>query len=101
MENKYSFVSNRIMKNSKDEERGKLLVLVRKGSETAEVDYVCPECGLSAHTETEWIRPFAVKCSKCGFVLKLPRLKDEIKKDKKQAKKQAKKELEKNAGLDA
>ncbi len=101
MERKYRFVSNRLMKNSKNEDKGKLRVMVLNGSGTAQVDYVCPECGFSAHTETEWMRPFAVKCSKCGFMLKLPRLKDEMKKDKKQAKKQAKKELEKNAGLDA
>jgi len=97
MERKYSFVSNRIMKNSKNEDKGKMRVLVPNGSDTAQVDYVCPECGLSKHIETEWIRPFSVKCSKCGFMLKLPKLKDEMKKDKKQAKK----ELEKSAGLEA
>lgn len=97
MESKYRFVSNRVMKNSKDEDKGKMRIMVPNGSDTAQVDYVCPECGLSKHVETEWARPFSVKCSKCGFVLKLPRLKDEIKKEKKQAKK----ELEKSAGLDA
>jgi predicted RNA-binding Zn-ribbon protein involved in translation (DUF1610 family) len=95
MERKYSFVSNRVMKNSKDEDKGKMLVLVPTGSNNALVDYVCPECGLSKHVETEWFRPFSVKCSKCGFLLKLPKLKDEIKKDKNKAKK----ELEKKSGL--
>ena len=95
MENKYSFMTNRTMKNSKDEDKGKMRVLVPAGSHTAQVDYVCPECGCSKHVETEWIRPFSLNCSKCGFVLKLPRLKDEMKKEKKQAKK----ELEKAAGL--
>ena len=95
MESKYRFVSNRVMKNSKGDDKGRMRMLVPKGSETAQVDYVCPECGLSKHIETPWIRPFSVKCSKCGFVLKLPKLKDEIKKEKKQAKK----ELEKAAGL--
>jgi predicted RNA-binding Zn-ribbon protein involved in translation (DUF1610 family) len=86
MESKYRFVSNRVIKNSKNEDKGKMRVLVPNGSETAQVDYVCPECGNSHHEETPWQRPFSLKCSKCGFILKLPRLKDEIKKDKKQAK---------------
>jgi len=95
MERKYSFVSNRVVKNSKDEEKGKMLVMVPTGTETAHVDYVCPECGFTGHAETAWMRPFAVKCGKCGFVMKLPRLKDEIKKEKKKAKA----ELERSAGL--
>jgi ribosomal protein L37AE/L43A len=86
MESKYRFVTNRVVKNSKDEEKGKMRVMVPKGTDTAHVDYVCPECGFSKHDEVPWARPFAVKCSKCGFMLKLPKLKDEIKKDKKKAK---------------
>jgi rubredoxin len=92
---KYKFVSNRVMKNSKGEEKGKMRVMVLSGTETAHIDYVCPECGLGKHEETPWVRPFALKCPKCGFVLKLPKLKDEIKKEKKQAKL----EMEKKAGL--
>ncbi len=95
MERKYSFVSNRVLKNSNGEEKGRMRVLVPTGTETAQVDYVCPECGLSGRIETAWMRPFSFKCGKCGFVLKLPKLKDEIKKDKKQAKAA----LEKNAGI--
>ncbi|MEM5871633.1 MAG: hypothetical protein QW051_02045 [Candidatus Aenigmatarchaeota archaeon] len=80
---KYRFVSNRILKNSKGEEKGKMRVLVLEGSETAQVDYNCPECGFSKHIETKWKRPFSVTCEKCKFVMRLPRLKDEIKREKK------------------
>ena len=86
MESKYRFVSNRVMKNSKGEDTGRMRVLVPNGSETAQVDYTCPECGFSAHIETPWKRPFSISCTKCKFVMRLPRLKDEIKKDKKKEK---------------
>jgi len=87
MERKYRFVSNRILRNKAGEEKGKMRVLIKTGSDTAEVDYSCPECGFSEHRETEWHRPFSVKCGKCEFLMKLPRLKDEIKRDKKKNKK--------------
>ena len=85
MERKHRFVSNRIMKNSKGEETGRMRVLVKVNSDVAETDYQCPECGFEGHTEVEWKRPFAVKCSKCSFLMRLPRLKDEIKREKKKA----------------
>jgi len=87
MERKYRFISNRILKNSKGKETGKMRVVVKVGSDTAEVDYTCPECGFSEHTEKPWKRPFSVKCSKCGFIMRLPRLKDEIKREKRLEKK--------------
>ena len=86
MERKYRFVSNRVLKNSKEEENGRMRVLVKMGSDIAETDYECPECGFRGHVEPEWKRPFSVKCSKCGFVMKMPKLKDEIKRDKKRQK---------------
>lgn len=72
----YKYVTNRILANKKGEEKGKIRVLVKINSDIAEVDYVCPECGFSEHTEKEWKRPFSVKCSKCGFLMRIPRLKD-------------------------
>ncbi|UCC92096.1 MAG: hypothetical protein JSV39_02450 [Candidatus Aenigmatarchaeota archaeon] len=86
MERKYRFVSNRILKNSKGEEKGRMRVLVKIDSDTAETDYECPECGLKEHAEPEWRRPFSIACSKCGFVMKLPKLKDEMKREKKKRK---------------
>ena len=83
----FRYVTNRSVKDKAGEDKGKIKVLVRQGSDTAEVDYVCPECGNSQHVEQEWKRPFVVKCSKCGFSIKLTKLKDEIKKEKKKEKK--------------
>lgn len=83
MERKYRFVSNRRTKNKAGEEKGRMRVLVRTGSDTAEVDYTCPECGFSEHVNTDWKRPFSVKCSKCGFLIKLPRLKDQMRRERK------------------
>ena len=82
----YRYVTNRTAQNKAGEARGKIRVLVKQGSDTAEVDYVCPECSMSEHREQEWTRPFSIKCSKCSFMIKLPKLKDEIKKDKKRNK---------------
>lgn len=86
MERKYRFVSSRILKNSKEEEKGRMRVLVKTDSDIAETDHECPECGFKEHVEPEWERPFSVKCSKCGFVMKMPKLKDEMKREKKRQK---------------
>ena len=86
MERRYRFVSNRTLKNSREEEKGRMRVIVKVDSDNAETDYECPECGFRERVETEWKRPFTVKCTKCGFVMRLPRLKDEIKKEKKREK---------------
>ena len=82
----YKYVTNRTLKNKAGEEKGRIKVLVPADSDTAHVDCICPECGLSEHKELPWQRPFSVKCSKCGAVMKIPKLKDEIKKEKKAAK---------------
>ncbi|MEE9323756.1 MAG: hypothetical protein V3U72_04380 [Candidatus Aenigmarchaeota archaeon] len=86
MERKYRFVSNRILKNSEGEEKGRMRVLIKVDSDIAETDYECPGCGFKEHVEPEWERPFSVKCSKCGFLMKLPKLKDEMKREKKKRK---------------
>jgi DNA-directed RNA polymerase subunit RPC12/RpoP len=85
----YKYVTNRTLKDKAGEEKGRIKVLVPNDSDTAQVDYVCPECGFSGHKEQEWMRPFVIKCSKCGATIKIPKLKDEIKKDKLRARKQA------------
>lgn len=87
MERKFRFVSNRILKDKADQEKGRMRVLVRTGSDIAETDYECPECGFKERVETEWRRPFSVRCSKCGFLMRLPKLKDEIKREKKKGQK--------------
>ena len=83
----YKYVTNRTIENSSGKITGKIRVIVKNDSaDTANVDYVCPECGKSEHVDQTWQRPFSVKCSGCGFLMKVVKLKDEIKKDKKKAK---------------
>ncbi len=79
----FKYVTNRTLQNKAGELKGKIRVLVKADSDTAEVDYVCPECENGEHAEQEWKKPFSIKCSKCGGAIKLRKLKDEIKKDKK------------------
>ncbi|RLJ06613.1 MAG: hypothetical protein DRP13_01705 [Candidatus Aenigmatarchaeota archaeon] len=80
---RFRYITNRTLLNSENKETGRISVLVRADSDTAEVKYKCPECGFEEQTQKPWKRPFSVKCAKCGFLIRLPRLKDEIKKAKK------------------
>lgn len=72
---KYSYVTNRTIPNKDGEMKGKLRAFVLAGSETAVIDYTCPECGHSEHTEQVFKRPLSVKCSECGTTIKVPKLK--------------------------
>ncbi len=95
-ERKFRFVSNRSVKNKAGQDTGKMKVLVKINSETAEVDYKCPECLHEEHIAPKWERPFAITCSKCKFEIKLPKLKEEMKKEKDKEKKKKQEELLKN-----
>jgi len=81
----FKYITNRTLQSSKGREDGRIKVLVRQESDNAEVDYICPECGKSEHTEQAWRRPFSVKCGGCGFLMRLPKLREEVKKEKKLA----------------
>ncbi len=89
IERKYKYVTNRSARNKAGDEAGKIRVSVKTGTDVAEADYTCPECTHSDRVKQEWKRPFSVKCTKCGYLIRLPRLKEEMKRDKKRAKKQA------------
>ncbi len=78
----YRYITNRAVENSSGRVTGNIAVRVPRDSDTAEVRYACPECQHTEATKKEWKRPFSVKCSKCGFLIRVPRLKDEIKRDK-------------------
>lgn len=97
MERKYRFVTNRLLKNKNGEEKGRLKAMVKTGSDTAEADYTCPECGHSEHLEVEFVRPFKVRCSKCGFLMRVSKLKDEMKREKKKEDKERRERLENEA----
>ena len=72
----FKYCTNRTLPDKNGEpDKGKLKIAVRTGSDTAEVDYTCPECGHSDHVEQPWKRPFSVKCSECGALMRAPRLK--------------------------
>jgi len=71
----YSYVTNRTIPNKKGEETGKVRAFVKTGSDTAEVDYTCAECGKAEHITQPFKRPFSLKCRACGVVMKLPKLK--------------------------
>ena len=80
----YRYITNRSIRG-KSGQAGNIAIRVPKGSDIADVRYRCPECQHTEMTQQEWRRPFSVKCSKCGFLIRVPRLKDEIKKDKHKA----------------
>jgi ribosomal protein L37AE/L43A len=83
----YSYITNRTLQNARGEEKGRVAVRVKTGSATAEYNYTCPECGDSRSGQQEFRRPIMVKCQKCGYLMKLPKLKDELKKEKLKARK--------------
>lgn len=72
---KFRYITKRVLKNKVGEEKGKILVVVKIDSENAEIDYTCPECQHSSHLVQIWKRPFSVRCGKCGFLMRLPKLK--------------------------
>jgi peptide subunit release factor 1 (eRF1) len=79
----YKYVTNRTLTDASGQPKGRIKVLVPADSDTAQVEYACPECGHSEKKSQPWARPFSIKCGKCGMIIKIPKLKDEIKKDKK------------------
>ena len=83
----YRYVTNRTLRNKNYEEKGRLRVFVRNESDTIEGDYECPECGFKGKISQIWKRPFVFRCSKCNFLIKIPKMKDEIKREKKRARK--------------
>ncbi len=78
----YRYITNRTLLNKAGEENGNIAVLVPNESSTAKIRYKCPECGHSEQTEKEWKRPFSMKCSACGFLIRLPKLKGKTKEKK-------------------
>ncbi|MFH1445192.1 MAG: hypothetical protein ABIF08_01785 [Nanoarchaeota archaeon] len=85
----YKYISNRILKNKAEEEKGFIKVRVPNDSNTAEGMYKCPECENQEKVSQEFKRPFNIECSKCGFLIRMAKLKEEIKKEKAKEKKRS------------
>ena len=81
----YKYVTNRTLLNKAGEETGNVGVLVPNDSSAAKFKYKCPECGHKENGEKEWKRPFSIKCTGCGPLMRLSKLKDEAKREKKAA----------------
>lgn len=77
-----AYHTQRTVKNSKGEPKGKIRVLARKDG-TAMTEYTCPECTNSGYVEQPWKRPYYVKCEKCGQKISVPKMKDAAKKEMK------------------
>jgi ribosomal protein L33 len=64
------------------ENNGKIRALVVKGENIIHIELICPNCGSYNYVTEEWktvskaakIR-FSIKCSKCGNVVKVKKLK--------------------------
>jgi len=64
------------------ENNGKVRALVIKGENILHVEFICPKCGTYDYHTQEWKKVskgakyrFEAKCSKCGFVVKVEKLK--------------------------
>jgi len=71
----YRYITKRVLQNRAGEECGNVLVAVKAESDMADIKYVCPECQDTRQVSEAWKRPFSVKCRKCGYNMKLPKLK--------------------------
>jgi len=71
----FSYVTNRTLPNKAGQETGRIKAFVKHGSGTIEGEYTCPECKASGKISQAFTRPLAIRCAKCGFILKLPKLK--------------------------
>ncbi|MFH1294472.1 MAG: hypothetical protein ABIH90_00840 [Candidatus Aenigmatarchaeota archaeon] len=71
----YRYITKRALKNEADEDKGNIVLAVKTGSDDADIKYTCPECGFQETTVKPWKRPFSVKCGKCNFLMRLPKLK--------------------------
>ena len=71
----FRYVTNRTLLSKAGEEKGRIRVMVKKGSDTAEGDYECPECDNKGKINQVFKRPLSVRCEKCGFLMRLPKLK--------------------------
>jgi len=61
--------------------KGSIRVLAFGGM--AHSEYKCPKCGFSGYQETEWKKPFGIKCEKCKASIRVPKMKNQAKREMK------------------
>jgi ribosomal protein L37AE/L43A len=72
----FKYITNRTVPNKAGkEDAGNVRIMVKADSDTAEGDYVCPECQYSGKINQPFRKPVIVKCTKCSYSMKLPKLK--------------------------
>jgi ssDNA-binding Zn-finger/Zn-ribbon topoisomerase 1 len=81
---KLEYITTRILKNSSGEEKGKIRIIKFEEEGEAQVNYTCPECLYTENRKETWKKPFSIRCAKCNFLIRVSKLKDEIKKLRKQ-----------------
>ncbi len=64
------------------ENGGKIRALIIKGEKQAHIEYICPQCKHEGYKMQEWhqvsksaLYRFETKCDKCGFTIKVEKLK--------------------------
>lgn len=66
--------------------KGKIRVLVLKADNIARMEYICPKCSHHGYSDTEeWKRPFSVPCEGCEKAIKVPKLRDQAKREAKKS----------------
>lgn len=86
------YITTRNLENSSGEIKGKVRILKLAEEAEAAVEYTCPECGFAEKRKESWKEPFIeggganqkfnFNCKKCGYKMKLMKLKKEVKKKK-------------------
>lgn len=82
----YKYITNRPVNNKAGESKGSIRARVKADSDTLEGFYTCPECGSNGKINQVFKRPVSVRCENCDFLMKIPKLKDQAKKDRKAGK---------------
>ena len=58
------YITNRELKNSKGEIKGKVRIIKYKEEKLARVKYKCPECGYEGEMKLPFKKPFRFSCQK-------------------------------------
>lgn len=72
------YVTNRSLEGPSG--KGRIKIIKLKEESLASVEYVCPMCGFEEKKKKEWKRPFSIRCDNCNHLIRVPKLRTEIKK---------------------